>query len=62
MDSKAAHASMRPRRNAAEYVHIVHFVLSLIPASMRPRRNAAEYIIGKIKVKHIPLSFNEAAA
>ncbi len=42
----SAGASMRPRRNAAEYSRIDFKAVPDGFASMRPRRNAAEYSLG----------------
>ena len=41
------HASMRPRRNAAEYESEDESLSTPLSASMRPRRNAAEYAVLK---------------
>ncbi len=40
---RAGSASMRPRRNAAEYILERLLSVDSFHASMRPRRNAAEY-------------------
>ncbi len=47
-----SYASMRPRRDAAEYKQNRRFSSPVIHASMRPRRDAAEYALAaKAKAK-----------
>ncbi len=55
-------ASMRPRRNAAEYLKKRNFTHISGPASMRPRRNAAEYRPKSGRIRSKRVGFNEAAA
>ncbi len=56
-------ASMRPRRNAAEYSHGgLGSRVDVVRASMRPRRNAAEYRHVRGHSGDPGNGFNEAAA
>ncbi len=55
-------ASMRPRRNAAEYHEIPGDYDFRYCASMRPRRNAAEYLRCLRRTSRLASGFNEAAA
>ncbi len=55
-------ASMRPRRDAAEYEIARDGMKGISSASMRPRRDAAEYDRGLGLLPPALPGFNEAAA
>ncbi len=54
---------MRPRRDAAEYLHFrPEDGAMTCDASMRPRRDAAEYLPASFSATAPATGFNEAAA